>query len=136
MDIKLRARLSAYSKIESISGINSNIPDPDALKEGHVLGVGTDGKYTLFGKVTPEDIDGTFNTSTEPDVATKDEIDNLFEEDQGSTEAVTKEEIDSLFASVDTVDSATKEEIDELFGNTTDTQVGTVSYADIDSLFK
>lgn len=133
MDIKLRARLSAYSKLESISGINNTIPTPDETRIGSVLGVGEDGKYQFFGKVTTEQIDNEFGAMPEK-VTTHDEIDTLFPEDP-DVDAVTKEDIDSLFESDKGTDSATKDDIDKLF-TPTDNKVGTVSYADIDSLFK
>lgn len=115
MDIKLRARLSAYSKIESVSGLNNNtLPDPDTLTPGTVIGVSQSGTFVPVGSVTQEDVDTLFtDVSKDPQVVTKEEIDSLFS-DQGThpgqgggscnppcdheyPETVTKEEIDSLF---------------------------------------
>lgn len=116
MDIKLRARLSAYSKIESISGLNSNTPVPDATAAGSVLGVNNSGKYTLFPTVSHSAIDGLFADVVTDEIITKDEIDTLFQEEKHE-EPVTKDEIDTLFVE--------KEQ-----------EISTVSFADIDSLFK
>lgn len=116
MDIKLRARLSAYSKIESISGLNSNTPVPDATSAGSVLGVNNSGMYTLFPTVKQEDIDGLFTDVIPDEVVSKEDIDTLFEETV-TDEPVSKEQIDTLFEEEEPV-------------------VSTVSFADIDSLFK
>lgn len=71
MDIKLRARLSAYSKIESIDGVNSNVPAPDATAAGNVLGVNNSGKYTLFPTVSTAEIDTLFEPEDEePEIST------------------------------------------------------------------
>lgn len=116
MDIKLRARLSAYSKIESISGLNSNTPVPDATSVGSVLGVNNSGMYTLFPTVKQEDIDGLFTDVIPDEIVSKEDIDTLFEEETVTDEPVSKEQIDTLFEEEEPV-------------------VSTVSFADIDSLF-
>lgn len=151
MDIKLRARLSAYTKIESVTtGLNTNIPDPDASAAGHVLGVNNSGQYTLFPRVEETDVDTLFYDLPGDEIVTKGEIDTLFvpedkpisvtKEDINTLfdpedihEVVSKDEIDSLFKSVEEATPVEKEEIDNLFE---DVSIGTVSYADIDSLFK
>lgn len=106
MDIKLRARLSAYSKIESVSAASSIIPDPDVTAAGHVVGVNDNGKYTLFPKIETSDIDNLFQDASITQDVTKEEIDSLFDKDNAptvypttdmSTMTVTKQEIDSLF---------------------------------------
>lgn len=118
MDIKLRARLSAYSKIESISGLNSGVPVPEATDTGAVLGVSDTGKYTLFPTVKETEIDSLFSDAPTEETVSKEEIDSLFEGDKAVPEAVSKEEIDTLFENK-------KEE----------SNISTVSFADIDSLF-
>lgn len=116
MDIKLRARLSAYSKIESINGLNSNTPVPDATAAGSVLGVNNSGNYTLFPTVSHAEIDNLFGNVGTDDIVTKDEIDTLFPEEEVKDEPVTKDQIDTLFPEEEP-------------------EVSTVSFADIDSLF-
>jgi len=64
MDIKLRARLSAYSKIESISSIANNMPDASATEVGHVVGVGDNGQYTLFPPVGQAEVESLFDISS------------------------------------------------------------------------
>lgn len=117
MDIKLRARLSAYSKIESLSGLNSNTPVPDATAAGSVLGVNNSGNYTLFPTVSESEIDKLFGDVGQDDIVTKDEIDTLFPDEQVNDEPVSKDQIDTLFPEEEP-------------------EVSTVSFADIDSLFK
>lgn len=117
MDIKLRARLSAYSKIESINGLTSNTPVPDATAAGSVIGVNNSGNYTLFPTVSRAEIDNLFGDVGTDDVVTKDDIDTLFPEEEVRDEPVTKDQIDTLFIE------------DE-------PQISTVSFEDIDSLFK
>lgn len=153
MDIKLRARLSAYSKIESLEGLQNNIPVPDTGDYGSVLGVGDTGKYTLFPRISQEDMDSQLGTIGAPDTVTKDSIDNLFVTQEEPTaidkatidtlfgkeeepEAVDKSTIDTLFTSTDEPDAVDKEEIDTLFKKEPTETIGTVSYAEIDSLFK
>lgn len=160
MDIKLRARLSAYSKIESIQGMNNNnLPHPDATAEGHVLGVGSNGQYTLIRRVTPEDMSEKWGQAQSPEVTSKEWIGTLFDRPAEATDVINKETIDSLFdntsaegsvdvteketidtlfddkESAESVDVAEKNTIDTLFEKTTAPKVGTVSYAAIDSLF-
>ena len=97
MDIKLRAKLAAYSKVTSIG---SNIPTPSVDNAGDVVGVNDEGKYTLFSKVTHEQIDSLFEGQLDKSrVVTKDEIDTLFEDDTTKPYAtVSRSQIDSLFS--------------------------------------
>ena len=74
MDIKLRARLSAYSKVDSITSLQSYVPVPEATNAGNILGVGNAGEYTLIGTASPSDIDNIF-TPVVDNTVTKDEID-------------------------------------------------------------
>lgn len=94
MDIKLNARLSAYSKID-----NSTFPDCD---HEHV---------------------------------TKEQIDELFKDTDQPT-SVTKNEIDELFTETDEPLSVTKDQIDNLFEEQDESNITSVSYSEIDSLFK
>lgn len=134
MDIKLRARLSAYSKVESItsaSNSSASIPDPDILSAGHVLGVNNSGKYTLFPSIESSDIDTLFEDTSTDETITKEEIDTLFPDEK--PKSVTKCEIDSLFDDDVKVEVADKDDIDTLFSD--NTTISTVSHAEIDSLF-
>lgn len=133
MDIKLKARLSAYSKLESLSGLQSNVPDPDATAAGNVLGVNDIGKYTLFPSIDHSDIDTLFQDVIPDETVTKEEINELFK-DEEIDQTVTKEEINTLFEQKDEIESVDKDDIDTLFNNKEDS-IGTVSYAQIDSLF-
>ena len=108
MDIKLKARLSAYSKVDSLS---------------------CDHEYVTEGQ-----IDELFQNMDEPSSVTKTEIDNLFTEID-EPESVSKTEIDKLFKNVDEPESVTKDQIDDLFV-TQEQPVKSVSYKEIDSLFK
>lgn len=111
MDIKLRARLSAYSKVSAISG------------EGdceHII-------------ITDKDIDNLFENIDEPQSVKKNEIDSLFVT-QEEPESVTKNEIDSLFEEVAEPESVSKDDIDDLFVPEEET-ITSVSYKEIDSLF-
>lgn len=108
MDIKLRARLSAYSKV-------------DAIHSAH--------EY-----VSKDQIDTLFTDLDEPRSVTKDEIDLLFKETD-SPVAVTKSDIDSLFTETEAPESITKNQIDSLFDED-NTVIRTVSFKEIDSLFK
>lgn len=75
MDIKLRARLSAYSKVDALSS------NPDTVKH--------------------EDIDSLFQPKEPDRVVTKDEIDTLFKEE---AEDVLDEDIEAVsFASIDSL---------------------------------
>jgi hypothetical protein len=156
MDIKIRARLSAYSRLESLEGLQNAIPSPSVEDAKSVLGVGDNGKYTFFRVMTPQDMeselssrypttpDGTvekteidtlFEKREEPQAVGKDAIDTLFAK-QEEPEAVGKEAIDTLFKNEEEPEAVEKEEIDTLFKSTTPTpSVGTVSFAEIDSLF-
>ena len=116
MDIKLRARLSAYSKIESLNGLNSNLPTTGESNQGDILGVNDKGQYTLYPKITHEAIDSLFTKDESDKVTTKEDIDGLFPEEE-KEEVVSKEDINNLF----------EESEDE---------IGTVSFSEIDSLFK
>lgn len=63
MDIKLRARLSAYSKIDpSTADVSTCLPTPTPENAGDVVGVNTSGQYTLFPRVSKEQIDSLFAT--------------------------------------------------------------------------
>lgn len=117
MDIKIKARLSAYSKFDTSKGSGGFLPDPMSATDGTVLGV-NEGKYTLFPKVNKEDVDGLFVGLDEPQSVTKDAIDGLFE-DKDDTKPVTKTVIDTLFGA-----------------DQYEATIGTVSYSAIDSLFK
>lgn len=117
MDIKLRARLSAYSKVESISGLNSNIPSPDVTAAGNVLGVNNSGNYTLFPTVSTPEIDNLFSDVRMITTVTNEEIDTLFQEEKLLDASVTRDQVNTPY-------------------HEGSTQVGTVSFSSIDSLFK
>ena len=91
MDIKLRARLSAYSKAEAVRATVDDIPT-----------------------ISRSDIDGLFPGRTELAVS-KGKIDTLFEEDKKPI-AVDKATIDTLFNANDTsVGRVSYAAIDSLF---------------------
>lgn len=118
MDIKLRARLSAYSKVDSLSDSTNGLPDtslPGA--EGALVGVGSGGNFTLFPAISNPEIDTLFNNENQSSLVTKDEIDTLFTEEKDPS-AVSKDEIDELFETTEEENTITR-----------------VSYAEIDSLF-
>ena len=95
MDIKLHARLAAYSKIESLD--SNKLPTPDSSNVGDIISVNINGNYTLIDSVTRDEIDTLFDGSITPAVSVnKDTIDTLFLDDQ-EVEIVTKAAIDSLF---------------------------------------
>ena len=103
MDIRLRARLSAYSKVDSISS-SCNVPVPDVVDSGSVLGVNEEGQYTFFKNTKHEDVDELFTDTDLTTFVTKEEINSLFENvvadptvPQESDQLVTKEDIDKLF---------------------------------------
>ena len=74
MDIKLKAKLSAYSKIANVGGVDlDDIP-----------------------LVSHDQIDSLFSKDIDPEIVTKNEIDELFIPSD-EYEAVTHEAIDSLF---------------------------------------
>jgi hypothetical protein len=133
MDIKLRARLSAYSKISSVEGLNTTLPQPSAEISGAVVGVGDDGQYTLFPTIKKENVDEMFVGLDSPVSVKKDEIDELFKEEDVPT-SVTKGEIDKLFEPEEEDDTVSKSDIDELFDEKS--SIGTVSFSEIDLLFK
>ena len=111
MDIKLRARLSAYSKVEAVRATIDDIPT-----------------------IKNSDIDGLFPGQVETAVS-KGKIDTLFAEEKKPI-AVDKATIDTLFDNTGTTHSAVdKSAIDTLFENDNDATIGRVSYAAIDSLF-
>lgn len=110
MDIKLRARLSAYSKVDAVRATIDDIPT-----------------------ISNSDIDGLFPGRVESAVS-KGKIDTLFAEDKKPM-AVDKAAIDTLFDGQETKTTAVdKATIDTLFDGEEST-VGRVSYAAIDSLF-
>lgn len=103
MDIRLRARLSAYSKVDSISS-SCNVPVPDVVDSGSVLGVNEEGQYTFFKNTKHEDVDELFTNTNLTTSVTNEEIDSLFENvvdgltvPQESDQLVTKEDVDKLF---------------------------------------
>lgn len=91
MELKLRAKLTAYSKLD-ITSASSGLPDASELDAGSVVGVGEAGEYELFPTVTYGEIDSLFDPQSQPTSVTKDEIDSLFDD-----QSVTKQDIDSLF---------------------------------------
>ena len=133
MDIKIRARLSAYSKIASVDGVSTSLPMVGVEDAGAVLGVSETGNYTIFPTVKNEKVDELFLGMDTERTVEKSEIDTLFQ-DAPTVETVTKQEIDKLFGEQEEVDSVDKEDIDTLFNS--ESTIGTVSFADIDSLFK
>lgn len=157
MDIKLRARLSAYSKIDSLEELQTTIPVPGEGDVHSVLGVGSNGKYTLFPKATTDDYDATFGTTEsidhnrtathaeidelfkseeKPKSVDKSAIDQLFELTEDEPQSVDKTTIDMLFVNQEDPDAVDKSQIDTLFTSTdSKPTIGTVSYAAIDSLF-
>lgn len=87
MDIKLTARLSAYSKIDSLNSISNPTVTPEVID-------------TLFpqngysASVTKKDIDNLFIEEESDKVVDKEQIDELFDE---TTRKVSYTEIDTLF---------------------------------------
>ena len=77
MKIKLKARLSAYSKVRSIE---SMMPSPTLEDAGKLLGVSESGEYVLISDVANNKISELFE-----DVTTSSHknslIDDLFKED-------------------------------------------------------
>lgn len=120
MNIKLRAKLSAYSKVDSLASIASYIPEPEVTEAGHIVTVGSSGEYKLMSSTSPQDIDTLFE-HTGSNIVSKDDIDTLFPV-SSKTNRVDKEQIDSLFG---------KSEKPPVQNNS-----NKVSYAQIDSLFK
>ena len=88
MDIKLRARLSAYSRIAPSdpstpdTPVNPDIPDtpvnpdiPDTIKDITVVGKTEEGKYILIPVAERNDIKTMFDSNY---TATEDDISALF----------------------------------------------------------
>lgn len=77
MDIKLRARLRAYGKLD-IS--QDYLPHPTANDAGKFLGIGNDGTYTLFENATEEHIDDIINNNASENISDgkKSFIDSMF----------------------------------------------------------
>lgn len=118
MDIKLRAKLTAYSKVESIEK-STNAPDPDIAYSGNLLGVTSSGKYGMVPAVEQQDINSLF-VDTNPKKVT-----------------ITKDEIDKLFDLHKRPETVKKDEIDDLFEQANDPLNGVIiSHAAIDSLFR
>ena len=135
MEIKLRARLSAYSKVDSFSASNSILPDTTlAGAEGSILGVGSQGKFTLFPTLSEEKIDSLFETQG-PGVVQKSEIDSLFENSDQDPVVVNKDKINTLFETEEDPEVVGKDKIDTLFDESKEDTITRVSYAEIDSLF-
>lgn len=77
MNIKINARLSAYSRLATTETILPNITPDDT---GKILGVIENGQIGLFDNTSSSSIDALFdsnNTSTSSDK--KSDIDSLFE---------------------------------------------------------
>ena len=74
MNIKLNARLSAYTKVDNVGC-----------------------EHPEMGSVTNEQIDQLFEGADTPVSVTKSEIDDLFTEDGDHVVSVSHSEIDSLF---------------------------------------
>ena len=91
MNIKLNARLSAYSKLESISQAGTTRVPEDAID-------------TLFDPnqlhsvVTKGDINTLFKDEEIDMVVDKNAIDSLFKTDLSGTRKISYAEIDSLFS--------------------------------------
>lgn len=78
MDIKLRARLRAYGKLD-IS--QDYMPHPTKEDAGKFVGIGSDGNYTLFENATEEHIDNIINETSVNDIpdTKKSFIDSMFD---------------------------------------------------------
>lgn len=118
MEMKIRARLSAYSKVDSMSGLG--VPAATEENAGAVLAVDATGNYSLVSSVSSSQVDDLFNEEVFPEIVDKDTIDSLFETVIEDDRPISKDEIDNLFGEVDNS------------GNS----VGTVTHSAIDSLFK
>ena len=95
MDIKLRARLSAYSKVNN-ADFNNQIPIPTGDNKGDVLGVNNSGDYTFLDIVNTSYIDTLFEKTPEPEeytIAGEENIDTVLDD----TTLVSYSNIDSLF---------------------------------------
>lgn len=117
MEMKIRARLSAYSKVDSMSGLG--VPAATEKDAGAVLAVDANGNYSLVSSVSNSQVDDLFNEDIFPTIVDKDTIDSLFETVE-SDRPVSKDEIDDLFGEV----------------NNSGNSIGTVTHSAIDSLFK
>ena len=118
MEMKIRARLSAYSKVDSMSGLG--VPTATEGDAGSILAVDANGNYSLVSSVSSGQVDNLFSEEILPEIIDKDTIDSLFE------------------PVIDGDRPIDKSEIDDLFGDSNDTHggVGTVTHSAIDSLFK
>ncbi len=78
MNIKLRARLRAYGKLD-IS--QDYLPHPTKEDAGKFLGIGNNGTYTLFENATKEHIDDIINNNASENVSEskKSFIDSMFD---------------------------------------------------------
>ena len=74
-DIKLRAKLRAYGKLD-IS--QDYLPHPTLDDAGKFLGIGTDGNYVLFDNATEDQIDEIINESDNIQSSKKSFIDSMF----------------------------------------------------------
>ena len=76
MEIKLHARLKAYSKYNPEA---NTFPIPTEEDSGKFLGVNSQGEYVLFANASETKIDGLFNgTSNSSNSENKNLIDSLF----------------------------------------------------------
>ena len=123
MNIKLRARLSAYTKVESMQTVTDvNVP-LEAIES-----LFADGRHPDIDLVTPGEIDSLFPIDKDV-IVTNSQIDSLF---GGDDFTVSNSDIDTLFE--DNIIHVTPGEIDTLF-TPNDDQPSIVSFAAIDSLF-
>jgi hypothetical protein len=99
LEIKLRARLSAYSKVDALGGVTSDLPVAGEDNVCDVLGVGANGEYTLLQTVSREDIDELFKDLGDVETVEKGMIDTLFEgiKEDDDVGRVSKADIDTLF---------------------------------------
>lgn len=74
-DIKLRAKLRAYGKLD-IS--QNSLPHPTSADAGKFLGISTDGNYVLFDNATEAQIDEIINESDDVQSSKKSFIDSMF----------------------------------------------------------
>ena len=78
MNITLRAKLKAYSKVDIYQ---QSLPHPSLDDAGKFLGIGMDGNYTLFDNATERQIDDIVNgepIEKQPSEAARTFIDSLF----------------------------------------------------------
>lgn len=78
MTIKLRARLKAYGKLDISQDF---LPQATSNDAGKFVGIGADGKYTLFDNATEQQIDDIVNDKSDITVSNskKSFIDSLFD---------------------------------------------------------